>query len=149
MHCGPRFDSASNRNKYQESSWGLRGAGRYVRLTTSPSYVSWLPGKCDSLDVSQAYGPLQACYRDLRGNTLPHQQEFIISVGFGVLQRTCNKRTVFNCVDYLFIDLKVNIIHWTQVLVRKMFRLLHGHPQVVLVWWIFYYVRWYTVIYSA
>jgi hypothetical protein len=38
-HYGPRFDSASNRNEYQESSWGVKG-DRHVRLTTSPPSVS-------------------------------------------------------------------------------------------------------------
>jgi hypothetical protein len=31
-HYGPGADSASNRNKYQEPSWGVKG-GRRVRLT--------------------------------------------------------------------------------------------------------------------
>jgi hypothetical protein len=49
-------DSASNRNEYQESSWGVKSGWR-VRLTTSPSPVSRVSRKCESLDLSQSYGP--------------------------------------------------------------------------------------------
>jgi hypothetical protein len=42
-HYGPGLDSASNRNEYQESSWGVK-SGRRVGLTTLP------PPRADCLE---------------------------------------------------------------------------------------------------
>ena len=55
-HCGPRVDSASNRNEYQEYFLGCIG-GRCVRLTTLP------PSCADCLEFyePQPPGPLRAC----------------------------------------------------------------------------------------
>jgi hypothetical protein len=51
-------DSASNRNEYQESSWGIKG-GRQARkddnLTAICEPIVCI--KCGSLDVSKPYGP--------------------------------------------------------------------------------------------
>jgi hypothetical protein len=52
---GPGVGSASNRNEYQESSWGVEG-GRRVRLTALPPSVSRLSG--ENVGVSTSHNPM-------------------------------------------------------------------------------------------
>jgi hypothetical protein len=54
-HYGPGFDSAANRNEYQESSWGVKG-GRRLRLTTLMSSVSRLSR--EDVGVSTTHNPM-------------------------------------------------------------------------------------------
>jgi hypothetical protein len=64
----PQFDSGSNRNEYQEPSWGVKG-GQRVRVKTSPSSVSRFSSKFGSLDVRQPYEPP----RSATGTALPSE----------------------------------------------------------------------------
>jgi hypothetical protein len=51
----PRVDSASNRNEYQESSWGVKG-GRRLRLTALPTPVSQLSR--ENVGASTSHNPM-------------------------------------------------------------------------------------------
>jgi hypothetical protein len=53
-HYGPGVDSDSNRNEYQEPSWG--GKGRPARKADNLTAICE-SRKCGTLDVSQPYGP--------------------------------------------------------------------------------------------
>jgi hypothetical protein len=64
MEQNPGVDSASNRNEYQESSWGGVKSGQRVTVTSSPPSFSSLFRKYGSLDVSQLSGPPRPLNRD-------------------------------------------------------------------------------------
>jgi hypothetical protein len=52
---GPGVDSASNRNEYQESFWGVKG-GRRVRLTILPPSVNRLSR--ENVGTSNSHNPM-------------------------------------------------------------------------------------------
>jgi hypothetical protein len=54
-HCGPGIDSASNRNEYQESSWGVK---RVAAICEPILQKIWEPRRLTTLWASSA------CYRD-------------------------------------------------------------------------------------
>jgi hypothetical protein len=54
-HYGPGVDSTSNRNEYQEFSWGVKG-GRRVRLTNLPPSVSRFSR--ENVEASTSHNPM-------------------------------------------------------------------------------------------
>jgi hypothetical protein len=69
-HYCPGVDSASNRNEYQESLWGVKGGPARKADNVTAICESIIYRKCGSLDVSQTYGP--SC--PVAGTALPFTQ---------------------------------------------------------------------------
>jgi hypothetical protein len=89
IHYGPGVDSASNRNEYQEFSWGIKG-GRRVRLTTLPPSVSDCLDKMWEPRRPTALWAFTACYRD--NFTLSHHFRKLLFKGKSI---SVSEDTVF------------------------------------------------------
>jgi hypothetical protein len=57
VHYGPGVDSASNRDEYQESSWGGKDGPTHKADNLTAIWEPIVKRKCGSLDISQPYGP--------------------------------------------------------------------------------------------
>jgi hypothetical protein len=62
-HYGSGVDSASNRNEYQESSWGVKGFRR-VRQKASPLSVSRLSK--ENVGASTSHNPMSLYVRSIK-----------------------------------------------------------------------------------
>jgi hypothetical protein len=91
QHCGPGVDSASNRNEYQESSWGVKG-GRCVRLTSLPPSISRLSRENVGISTSRNPMDLHGLYRD--------------SFAFSCICHTKTSKKIKNLVSESYITLR-------------------------------------------
>jgi hypothetical protein len=100
----PWGDSTSNRNEYQERSWGVKD-GWCIRLTTSLASMSQLSRKCGSLDVSQPCGPPWL----VRGIALPSLPFTTLSSLFTIFVSLADIHQVKMFMEFQFLILNKSI----------------------------------------